>query len=72
MNINPMYKIGQRVKVYDNIISDGKVTNKLSLHTDIVEAIVLMNDIVTKELIYMYKLKNRKYLHNESSLMKCI
>ena len=55
-----MYKIGQRVKVYDNIISDGKVTNKLSLHTDIVEAIVLMNDIVTKELIYMYKLKNRK------------
>ena len=52
-----MYKIGQRVKVYDNIISDGKVTNKLSLHTDIAEAIVLMNDIVTKELIYMYKLK---------------
>ena len=72
MNINPMYEIGQRVKVYGNIINESRITNQLYLYTDTVEAIILMNDIITKELFYMYKLKDHEHLHNEGSLMKCM
>ena len=72
MIVKPKYEIGQRVKVYGNEINDCKITNQLYLYTDTIDSIIFMKDIVTKEVFWLYKLKNKKYLHNEKSLTKCI
>ena len=64
------YSIGQKVRVYETKIKENKITKELNVFTDTVVSIVIMKDILTNEEFYMYKLKNKKYLFYEKTLMK--
>ena len=71
ININPEYNIGQMVKAYNNIIEEGKVTQRLSVTKGIIKEIIITRDILTGGYFHMYRLDNGE-IYNEKNLMKVI
>jgi hypothetical protein len=71
ININPCYSIGEYVKAYNNIITPDGVSQQLEMTVGIIKEIIIQRDILTKELIYLYRLDTGA-VFNEKNLMRAI
>ena len=69
MTIYPRFQIGQKVKVYQNIVYEGEVKTKLITIYGTIKEIRLQRDFLFGHLMYLYVLDSGE-VFNELSLIE--
>ena len=56
MYIYPKYNIGQKVKVYQNPIINGKISSRSIVIYGVIKEIIIGRDFIFDQLYYLYRL----------------